>query len=213
MKKIMFNDKFGLTDAVLNGQKTMTRRIVKFPKDIDPDKIFSYDWGCDDAGRQLITFRDRDFKELCTIYPHYQFGERVAIAQRYSVIPVDSLPNAFMIDALKEQEGWHNKMYVRADLMPHRVGIINVGVERLQDISDVDCFKEGICAHTVELDETPGVHPYTSYAFDARVGSNIPRWWYSTPRKAYAVLIDKVSGRGTWKNNPYVFYYELKLIK
>lgn len=29
MKKIMFNDKYGLTDAVLDGQKTMTRRIIQ----------------------------------------------------------------------------------------------------------------------------------------------------------------------------------------
>ena len=28
MKKIMFNDRFGLTDAVLDGKKTMTRRLV-----------------------------------------------------------------------------------------------------------------------------------------------------------------------------------------
>lgn len=31
MKKIMFDDKFGLTEAVLNGKKTMTRRIIKCP--------------------------------------------------------------------------------------------------------------------------------------------------------------------------------------
>lgn len=29
MKKIMFNDKFGLTQAVLDGRKTQTRRIIK----------------------------------------------------------------------------------------------------------------------------------------------------------------------------------------
>ena len=29
MKKIMFNDKFLLTKAVLNGTKTMTRRVIK----------------------------------------------------------------------------------------------------------------------------------------------------------------------------------------
>ena len=29
MKKIMFNDKYGLTQAVLVGQKTMTRRVLK----------------------------------------------------------------------------------------------------------------------------------------------------------------------------------------
>ena len=32
MKKIMFNDKFGLTQAVLEGRKTMTRRIIKCPR-------------------------------------------------------------------------------------------------------------------------------------------------------------------------------------
>ena len=29
MKKIMFNDRFGLTQAVLDGRKTQTRRIMK----------------------------------------------------------------------------------------------------------------------------------------------------------------------------------------
>lgn len=28
MKKIMFNNKYGLTDAVLEGRKTQTRRIL-----------------------------------------------------------------------------------------------------------------------------------------------------------------------------------------
>lgn len=34
-----------------------------------------------------------------------------------------------------------------------------------------------------------------------------------TPRKAYAELIDKINGKGTWKRNPYVFVYNFKLIK
>ena len=32
MKKIMFNDRYGLTQAVLERKKTMTRRIVNYPK-------------------------------------------------------------------------------------------------------------------------------------------------------------------------------------
>ena len=31
MKKINFSDKFGLTQAVLDGHKTMTRRIITCP--------------------------------------------------------------------------------------------------------------------------------------------------------------------------------------
>jgi hypothetical protein len=39
MKKIMFNDRYGLTEAVLDGRKTQTRRIAyKEP--------FKYYWNC-----------------------------------------------------------------------------------------------------------------------------------------------------------------------
>lgn len=35
MKKIMFNDRYGLTQAVLEGRKTQTRRMV-FKRDMEP---------------------------------------------------------------------------------------------------------------------------------------------------------------------------------
>ena len=35
----------------------------------------------------------------------------------------------------------------------------------------------------------------------------------TTPREAYAALIDKISGKGTWASNPYVFVYEFELVK
>ena len=35
MKKIMFNDRYGLTQAVLEGRKTQTRRIA-FKRDMEP---------------------------------------------------------------------------------------------------------------------------------------------------------------------------------
>ena len=40
MDKILFNEKYGLHDAVLNKEKTMTRRVVKFPK-----TVRGKDWG------------------------------------------------------------------------------------------------------------------------------------------------------------------------
>lgn len=33
-----------------------------------------------------------------------------------------------------------------------------------------------------------------------------------SPKFAYAALIDKVSGKGTWESNPYVFVYDFELI-
>lgn len=36
---------------------------------------------------------------------------------------------------------------------------------------------------------------------------------FNTPRQAFAALIDKVSGRGTWDCNPWVVVYEFELVK
>lgn len=115
MKKIMFNDRYGLTGAVLSGRKTQTRRIV--PKNTP-----------------LGSWKETEAKA------HYKVGEIVAVAQSYCDFYDDTNdPRIFPSGA-----GWTNKMFVRADLMPHRIRITNVRIERLQDISDEDCIKEGI---------------------------------------------------------------------
>ena len=88
-------------------------------------------------------------------------------------------------------------MFVRADLMPHRIRITNVRVERLQDISDEDCLKEGI------IEELFGTTP-AYWVLDV---------CFSNIRHAFRNLIDKVSGKGTWDSNSYVFVYEFELVK
>ena len=63
-------------------------------------------------------------------------------------------------------------------------------------------------------------HPYRGYMVDGIVYKNSKDKEYNgslqifdTPREAFAVLIDKVSGRGTWKSNPWVVVYEFELVK
>ena len=94
--------------------------------------------------------------------------------------------------------GWDNKMFVRADLMPHQIRITDVRVERLQDISDEDCIKEGV-------HEATRVFPW--YWID---GFNVT---FNESRAAFAHLINKVSGKDVWSQNPYVFVYDFELVK
>ena len=140
----------------------------------------------------------------------FKIGEVVAIAQAYRDAGVNYLPEeddefgCYNFPA-EQTNGWTNKMFVRSELMPHQIRITDVRVERLQDISDEDCLAEGI----------DYVNGYSeSYFFGFGVKSD--KGWIrlgNTPREAYAALIDRISGKGTWESNPYVFVYEFELIK
>lgn len=221
MKKIIFNDEFGLTQAVLEGRKTMTRIIieidecVRFPiicfrplenwekKVVNPNYVFN--------GHVYAVYNELDL--LCHfVKPKYEIGEVVAIAQSY--MDVDRFhrkgKNAAYLEyldsilpELKLHPGWTNKMFVKADLMPHHIEITGIKVERLQDISDEDCLKEGIYEDSGD-DKFP---PSIFYEFEGNKDDG-----FDTPREAFAVLIDKVSGKGTWDSNPYVFCYEFVLV-
>ena len=188
MKKIMINDKFGLTQAVLDGRKTMTRRISEYQI-------------------RNSTFCKSGYESIhgYEIKPKYKVGEVVAIAQSYeSVYHECGLETMDMlVSKLKYSVGWSNKMFVKADLMPHHIKITDIKVERLQDISDEDCLKEGIYEDSGD-DEFP---PSIFYEFEGNKDDG-----FDTPREAFASLIDKVSGKGVFQSNPYVFVYEFKLL-
>lgn len=36
---------------------------------------------------------------------------------------------------------------------------------------------------------------------------------FATAKESFACLIDKMSGKGTWESNPYVWVYDFELIK
>lgn len=195
MKKIMFNDHYGLTKAVLSGWKTKTSRIIKSKNIIARhwNPAFNADHCYYTDGRGKCQLIDTDTNKI--IIPQFKVGEVVAIAQKYSEIGIEPFPFC--------EAGWSNKMFVRADLMPHRIRITDVRVERLQDISDEDCIKEGIIHAWTGSD---GVKIYHS--------PHGKKGYLSTdkPRDAFAFLIDRISGKGTWQSNPLVFAYEFEMV-
>lgn len=182
MKKIMFNSKYGLEQAVLEGRKTMTRRLMK------PQPSW-------------VSGDDKMFNDSKP--PRYKLGEIVAIAQPYETFMTEK---ELCEQGLLNSAGSRNSMFVKSSLMPHHIKIAYIKVERLQDISDEDCLREGICqceACYEAILSKGGV----KYAF-----GDCNRC-FKTPREAFAALIDKISGKGTWERNPYCFCYTFKLIK
>ena len=208
----MFNDKYSLTQAVLDGRKTMTRRVCKYDRPNETyDIVFpvfepnDYDNDGNIVSPLNYAFGWKNDKGDFTGWniPKYKVGEVVAIAQNYS--DCGNMPD-YELDEdgypiMPKGSGFFNKMFVRADLMPHHIRITDIKVERLQDISDEDCLKEGIFKWDAGQKDIP------FYSFH---NADIPD--YNDPRDAFAELIDKVSGKGTWESNPYVFVYEFELI-
>lgn len=205
MKKIMFNDRYGLTQAVIEGRKTMTRRLAASKRKYVKMRLWQ---PCLELEYGLYGCTEDEFWEY--IEPHYVPGEVVAVAQSYkdlgySDFALDRDPKdvQHVRGTLKQSAGWNNKLFVRAEACKHRIRITGIKCERLQDISDEDCLKEGINAsnsHEIGYG-IPWVYEFA--------GSKMV---YYTPREAFTALIDKVSGKGTWDGNPWVFVYEFELL-
>lgn len=202
MKKIMFNDKYGLTKAVLEGRKTQTRRFI-------PKEFFTLQW--DERDDTIVVENEfGDFVDIRnTKFCMLKVGEIVAVAQNYTAcggFMDDGTPRWDYISCIvgSKNRGWSNKMFVKPELMPHQIKITNVRIERLQDISDDDCLAEGV-EKIISEDGTPRY-----YVKDWKGDTMLATY---TPQNAYSFLIDKVGKKGDWEINPCVFVYDFELIK
>lgn len=197
----MFNSKYGLDKAVLEGRKTMTRRIINPQPTYDKMKGMYwkggyYGIGFDnplDAYRNFISGTEHD--KSCN---RYHIGEVIAIAQSYKDCGYDM---ELIIDGklMYKHPGWNNKMFVKAEMMKKFIKITGIKVERLVDISYSDITAEGI-----------------QYNIDAMTNLTIFMFpngeeEFLDARTAFRTLINKICGKGVFSSNPWVFVYEFEL--
>lgn len=107
----MFNDRYGLTQAVIEGRKTMAMMLINIKSTSDVQvRIF--------AGYVQIIGRSGDVcaeKKLS-----YKVGEVVAVAQRYQdIFDYSNCVNPYAWEDDDKPSGWTNKMLTKAELMPH----------------------------------------------------------------------------------------------
>lgn len=216
MQKIMFDDRYGLTQAVIDGRKTVTRRteledganyVARHWNQIyHPQHCYYQD------ARGLCQLVNRQTDKV--FVPRYKLGEIVAVAQSYRDAGYECLSyrdtdeyvylkrdGVVVPDLSVAAAGVTNKMFASAKQMPYRVWITGIRIERLQDISDEDCLREGVC-YLPEIDR---------YYFERK--DKEQGFYFNSPREAFAALIDKVSGKGTWNRNPFVVVYEFEVMQ
>ncbi|MCM1219659.1 MAG: hypothetical protein NC548_34700 [Lachnospiraceae bacterium] len=197
----MFNDEpYGLTEAVLRGTKTQTRRIVPQSHIEAYGKYKTSNKGTSLSIGEFLIKRG---------YARYTVGEIVAIAQRYKDLGLspsyvhtktDHAKKKAEARPIGELPGWNNKMFVAAEFLPHHIKIVGVRVEKLQDISKEDIIAEGV----IEIE--PGCHYSTA---PGKKSADLPA---RNLRGAYNRLIDGVSKKKIFRLNPYVYVFSFELI-
>ena len=126
-----------------------------------------------------------------------EIGTLLEIPERFNVIPkwiknCQGVPNG----CLKEMA----RIFLK---------VTNVRVERLQDISDDDCIKEGISEVGFYPDE--GYPLCTGYMAGKDDGKTALA---NTPQKPFSELWNSTAKDGyKWEDNPYVFVYEFEGIE
>ncbi|NDW19454.1 hypothetical protein D0T53_11115 [Dysgonomonas sp. 216] len=216
--------------------KTQTRRIVEVPqkyKETLPGITALYsDEECKRIGELLFT----DGKHLSSdaAKPNYKVGDILFLKEpvsvqritdnayhlhyKYSISSkhykryvdftnksnfitrktIDSL----MLQLQKSKSGWTNKLFLHSSVARLFIRITGVRAEHLQDISEEDCYKEGIERREMDLkDSTKGF----------RYLNDLSEQLFDTPVEAYADLINRINGKGTWESNPFVWVYDYEL--
>lgn len=209
MKGICFKEP--LFHKIVKGEKTQTRRMTisrtgYFKVESRNGVIFDI-WQTNDnewCGDNLVPVK-----------PKYKVGEVVYLKEPY-LYQYDreekgykyyykfSTADILELKVIGVDIKWKNKLFMPKSAARYFIEITAVRAERLQDISDEDCMKEGI-----------GLNPEAipiGYPFGIKFSYNNGYYNYTTPQEAFAALIDKINGKGTWEKNPWVWVYDFELI-
>jgi hypothetical protein len=213
--------------ALLDGSKTQTRRVVKPQPDFESAREILGG----DAGTATIAY-DHMFGGLglrrnaviafCqpNIHcPYGQPGDRLWAKESYRLrreslqgAPMDGVAPSLFCDSTRwfEADGKAPELFgkLRASIhMPRWASrilleIVSVRVERLQDISEADCWAEGIDACDGLLDDMK--------IFEAakRMGRT-----FEDAAPTYAALWESINGVGSWDANPWVWVVEFKRVQ
>lgn len=202
MKPILFGTE--MVRAILDGRKTQTRVVIKIPYphtkycEQQSISIFSGAVGCKNCG---CYHWDDSIKQ------QYQVGDILYVKEEMRIdydldvwyVADDEYVEAFIDDGTKPYPELDAEKYeeeyigtVLAEDMPKEAARIflrvkNVRVERLQDISEEDCLKEGM--------------PIEEKGMDVFLLWWMPLW-NSTAKEKYK-----------WEDNPYVFVYEFEKVE
>lgn len=212
-KPILFSTP--MVQAILEGRKTQTRRIIKPQPDARGLRTTN------------VLFEDYHGKEIKPKYQigdilyvkemHYMYGRWVKNGytktgkQAYEFVRDNQFREIRYFDNPPEKieknsfrgTGWYKRNSLFMSLSSARIflEVTNVGVEKVQNISEGDAVEEGL--KLIQMSEY--YFPYYDYLTN--------EYECILPSESFQSLWIKINGQKSWDDNPWVFVYEFKRIE
>lgn len=218
-----------MVQALLEGRKTQTRRIIKPQPYIDNRGNFCWKNSCygqDSLGSPHIQKIASPIPWSHTKKvgnPFGKPGDLLWVRENYYLSKQSNhlRPSEDKFGHVMYKAGGGANVYgkLRPSIFMPRwasritLKITDISVERLQDISEEDAKAEGLS----KISKDGHLYKYGIPDSDGLPGTDNTGWpwhdWEVDPRKAYKKLWQSINGVGSWNTNPWVWVVEFEVIK
>lgn len=199
-KPILFSTP--MVQAILEGRKTMTRRVVSNQNSSTTTNFFKLDFNDVVVEFSYLKAFQREDGTRHRVFPKYEVGDVLWVREKSCYVMLEhahdllegckdnnqtvyatSVHEDWMIYA-KEKYGykWKPSIFMPKNACRIFLEVTDVYVERLQDISNLDAIKEGIVLSK----------------YDAAI--------------QFSVLWKSINGQQSWNDNPFVWVVSFKRI-
>ncbi len=190
-----------MVQAILDGRKTMTRRVIDFKKIAKKAGCSKGTLAYSNTFNSWAVVDGNGSADMCLVNcPYGQPGDRLWVRETFAVSSSGSIYRAdTMLDSCTKGDiSWKWKPSIFMPRWASRITleITNVRVERLQDTSEDDARAEGVERFA------SGWKNYTDFAVVCQ-----------TARAAFRTLWESINGPGSWNANPWVWVVEFRRIE
>lgn len=215
--------------AILEGRKTQTRRVFKYPgmptdsdfkaKAITQDVLGDWVAWFTESNSIPSNFNWKEWTDQCypngggIKCPYGKPGDRLWVRETWQVtdwihpsndewgyIYRADTENAEAWESSDSEWKWRPSIHMPRAASRILLEVVDVRVERVQEISEADAIAEGVERHP------EGEYFFKSYAPHNRNG------YYDSAQKSFKTLWQSINGPESWEANPWVWVIEFKRI-
>lgn len=185
-----------MVQAILEGRKTQTRRIVSKSNSLHNLQWEYFDWNVVHINKPVgLKVKCKGQDELWRISPKWQVGDILWVRESWcKTLDVDEFTDGYLYKAEYADPSftkWKPSIHMPRAACRIRLEITDIKVERLQEISREDAIAEGMPHQWQKM----------------KCGEFLP-----DPRGEFYITWSKINGAESWNQNPWVWVISFERI-